>query len=56
MLSVGRWRGQGARFVGCKGGRYKLGWSGNTDGIGEVGILVKELCEKLQKSVEKVTE
>ena len=39
-----------------KGGRYKLGWSGNTDGIGEVGILVKELCEKLQKSVEKVTE
>ena len=40
-----RWRGQGARFVGCKGTRYKLWWSGNNDRIGGVGILVKEkLC------------
>ena len=36
-----RWRGQGARFVGCRGRRYKLWWSGNND-----EILVKELCEK----------
>ena len=26
-----RWRGQGARFMGVKGRRYKLGWSGNSD-------------------------
>ena len=43
-----RWRGQGARFVGCIGRRYKLWWSGNNDGMGVVGILVKEeLCEKV---------
>ena len=24
-----RWRGHGARFVGCRGRRYKLWWSGN---------------------------
>ena len=41
------WRGEGARFVGCRGKRYKLWWSGNNHGIG-VGILVKEeLCEKV---------
>ena len=43
-----RWREQGARFVGCRGMRYKLWWSGNNDGIGGVGILVKEeLSEKV---------
>ena len=43
-----RWRGQGARFMGVKGRRYKLWWSGNSDGTGGVGVLVKEeLCEKL---------
>ena len=42
-----RWRGQGARFVGCRDRRYKLWWSGNNDRIGGVGILVKEeLCKK----------
>ena len=46
-----RWRGQGARFVGCRGRRYKLWWSGNNDGIGGVGILVKEeLCEKVKQN------
>ena len=41
-------RRQGARFVGIKGRRYKLWWSGNNDGIGGVEILVKEeLCEKV---------
>ena len=49
MLST-RWRGQGARFVGVKGRRYKLWWSGKNDGIRGVGILVKEeLCEKVVK-------
>ena len=43
-----RWRGQGARFLGMKGRRYKLWWSGNSDGTGGVGVLVKEeLCEKV---------
>ena len=37
-----RWKGQGARFVGTLGRRYKLWWSGNDAGFGEVGILVKE--------------
>ena len=43
-----RWRGQGAQFMGVKGRRYKLWWSGNSDGTGGVGVLVKEeLCEKV---------
>ena len=43
-----RWREQGVRFVGVKGRRYKLWWSGNSDGMEGVGVLVKEdLCEKL---------
>ena len=37
-----RWKGQGARFVGTLGRRYKLWWSGNHAGCGGVGILVKE--------------
>ena len=37
-----RWKGQGARFVGTLGQRYKLWWSGNDAGFGGVGILVKE--------------
>ena len=43
-----RWRGEGARFLGVKGRRYKLWWAGNEDGYGGVGVLVKEeLCEKV---------
>ncbi|XP_067052694.1 uncharacterized protein [Acropora muricata] len=46
-LQEARWRGQGARFLG----RYKLWWSGNSDGTGGVGVLVKEeLCEKVVES------
>ena len=37
-----RWKGQGARFVGASGQRYKMWWSGNDAGFGGVGILVKE--------------
>ena len=41
-----RWRGEGARFIGVKGRRYKLWWCGNK--TGGVGILVKEeLCENV---------
>ena len=47
----------GSSFVGCKGRRYKLLWSGNNDRIRGVGILVKEkLCEKVVEAQEKVTE
>ena len=28
--------------MGVKGRRYKLWWSGNSDGTGGVGVLVKE--------------
>ena len=49
-----RWRGQGARFLGAKGRRYKLWWSGNSEGVGGVGILVKEeLCEKVVEVLRK---
>ena len=49
-----RWKGQGARFVGCRGRRYKPWRSENNDGIGAVGILVKEeLCEKVIEVREK---
>ena len=42
-----RRKGQGARFMGVKRRRYKLWYSGNSDGTGGVGVLVKEdLCEK----------
>ena len=37
-----RWKGQGARFVGTSGRRYKLWWSRNDAGFGGVGILVRE--------------
>ena len=43
-----RWRGQGARMLWMKGRRYKLWWSGRGDGVGGVGVMVKEdLCEKV---------
>ena len=43
-----RWRGQGAWFLGVKSRRYKLWWSGNIDGMGGLGVLVKEeLWEKV---------
>ena len=43
-----RWKNEGPRFLGVFGQRYKLWWSGNSSGIGGVGILVQEeLCEKV---------
>ena len=43
-----KWRGEGARFFGVKGRRYKLWWCGNDDKTGSVGILVKEeFCENV---------
>ena len=37
-----KWKGQGARFMGTSGRRYKLWRSGNGAGFGGVGVLVKE--------------
>ena len=45
-----RWRGEGARFFGVKGRKYKLRSCENDDKTGGVGILVKyELCENVVK-------
>ncbi|ESO12114.1 hypothetical protein HELRODRAFT_158537 [Helobdella robusta] len=42
-----RWKGEGTRFVGAKGGRYKLWWK-RDDGTGRVGVMVREeLVEKV---------
>ncbi|ESO09831.1 hypothetical protein HELRODRAFT_167641 [Helobdella robusta] len=43
-----RWKGEGTRFVGAKGGRYKLCWKGD-DGTGGVGVMVRE--ELVEKNV-----
>ena len=43
-----RWRGQGVWFICVNGRRYKLWWPGNSDGMGGVGVLMKEeLSEKV---------
>ena len=49
MLFVGgEVEGQGARMLGMRGKRYMLWWFGKTDGVGGVGVIVKEeLCEKV---------
>ena len=45
LLEV-RLRGQGAWMLRMKESRYKLRWSGKGDGVGGVGVMVKEeLCE-----------
>ena len=41
-LSEVRWREQGAKMLVIKGGGYKLWWSGKLDGVGGVGVMVKE--------------
>ena len=47
-LQEERWRGQGVRMLGIKGRGYRLWWSGKGDGVGGVGVMVKEeLCEKV---------
>ena len=36
-----RWRGCGARLIGLQGMKCKLWWSGNKEGHGGVGVMVK---------------
>ena len=43
-LQVVRWRGCGARLIGLLGRKYRLWWSGNKEGYGGVGVLVKKNC------------
>ena len=46
-LQEERWTGYGFRMLGMVGRRYKFWWSGKWDGVGVVGVMVKEeLCEK----------
>ena len=41
-----RWRGLGANMQGMRGRKYRLWLSGKGDGVGGVGVMVKEeLCE-----------
>ena len=42
-----RWREHGARMLWMKGRMYKQWWSSKVDEIGGVGIMVKEMCEKV---------
>ena len=37
-----RCRGRGARLIGVQGRKYKLWWSGNQEGYGGEGVMVKE--------------
>ena len=37
-----RWRGCGPKQLGLQGRRYELRWSGDQEGCGGVGVLVKE--------------
>ena len=37
-----RWRGCVARLIGLQGRKHKFWWSGNQEGYGEAGVLVKE--------------
>ena len=59
---VGEWVGTwklGSLLLWMKGRRYKLWCSGKGDGVGSVGVVVKEeLCEKvveLRRASERVT-
>ena len=41
-----RWRGLDSRMLGMKGMRYNLWWSCKVDGVGDMGVMVKEeLCK-----------
>ena len=43
--------------MGVIGSRYKLWWSGNSDGTGGVGVLVKDSCvRRLWRCERRVTE
>ena len=43
-------------MLGMKGGRYKLWWSGNDDGVGGVGVMVKEELYETELEVRWVSD
>ena len=43
LLDV-KWRGQDSMMLVMEGKRYKLWWSLKEDGVGAVGVLVKQMC------------
>ena len=48
LLSGGEMERMWGRLIGLQGRRHKLWWSGNQEGYGGVGVLVKEeLCDKV---------
>ena len=47
LLTRGEIRAFGARLMGLQGRKYKLWWSGNQEGYGGVGVLVKKLCDQV---------
>ena len=49
-------KGQGARMLGMKGRRYKLWWSGKGDGVGGVGVMVKEELREKVVEVRRVSD
>ena len=51
-----RLRGQGARMQGKKGRRCKLWWSEKGDGVGGVGVMVKEELGKNVVEVRRVSD
>ena len=53
FLQEVRWRGQGARFVGVKGRKYKLWWSGNND---EIGVRISESEKTMREGCRKFKE
>ena len=44
LLSGGEMERMWGRLIGLQGRRHKLWWSGNQEGYGGVGVLVKKNC------------
>ena len=45
LFAGGEMERTGYRMMGMKGRIYNLWWSG--DGVGGVGVMVKEMCKKV---------
>ena len=51
-----RWRGHGDIMMGMKGRRYKPSWSGKEDGVGGVGVMLKEELHKKGVGVRRISD
>src|SRR3989442_11606836 len=54
-LQETRWRGEGNKWLGAKGKRYKFFWKGK-DGLAGVGVLVAEKWVERVIEVKKMSE